>query len=74
MQKIGLFFGTFDPIHKGHLKLINFFIKNTDVEFIWLIITPQSPFKKKKEIQSSSSRLELISIALEGNSKLKLIQ
>ena len=72
MQKIGLFFGTFDPIHKGHLKLINFFIKNTDVEFIWLIITPQSPFKKKKEIQSSSSRLELISIALKENSKVKI--
>ena len=72
MQKIGLFFGTFDPIHKGHLELINFFIKNSDLEFVWLILTPQSPLKKKTEIQSSSSRLELISIALEGNSKVKI--
>ena len=72
MQKIGLFFGTFDPIHKGHLELINFFVKNSDLEFVWLVLTPQSPFKKKTEIQSSSSRLELISMALEGNSKVKI--
>ena len=40
MQKIGLFFGSFDPIHKGHLKLAEHFVNSSDLDFIWFVITP----------------------------------
>ena len=46
MQKIGLFFGSFDPIHKGHLKLAEHFVNSSDLDFIWFVITPENPFKK----------------------------
>ena len=46
MQKIGLFFGTFDPIHNGHLQLAKYFVEQTDLEGVWFVITPQNPFKQ----------------------------
>ena len=46
MEKIGLFLGTFNPIHNGHLKLASFFYENDQLDFIWFVITPQSPWKK----------------------------
>jgi len=47
MQKIGLFFGTFDPIHNGHLQLATYFSEQTDLDEIWFVITPQNPFKQE---------------------------
>lgn len=48
MKNIGLFFGSFNPIHFGHLAVAQYFTENTDLEQVWLVISPQSPFKKKK--------------------------
>ncbi len=47
MKKIGCFPGTFDPIHFGHLKLINFFLEKSDLDEVWIIITPLNPLKSK---------------------------
>ena len=49
MKKVGLYFGTFNPIHNGHLALGNYFIKNTDIDEVRFIVSPQNPFKEKKE-------------------------
>ena len=47
MKNVGLFFGSFNPIHLGHLAVANFFTQNGNLAEVWLVISPQSPFKKK---------------------------
>ena len=60
MQQIGLFFGTFNPIHNGHLILANHFAEHTNLDQIWLVITPQNPFKQKLSMLANNHRLELV--------------
>lgn len=60
MQQIGLFFGTFNPIHNGHLILANHFAEHTDLDQIWFVVTPQNPFKQKLSMLSNNHRLELV--------------
>ncbi|MDC0960675.1 adenylyltransferase/cytidyltransferase family protein, partial [Flavobacteriaceae bacterium] len=60
MKKIGLYFGTFNPIHIGHLILANHFAETTDLDEVWLVVTPQNPMKKKDSILSNHHRLELV--------------
>lgn len=47
-MKIGLYFGTFNPIHAGHLIIANHMAENSDLDQVWLVVTPHNPFKKKK--------------------------
>ena len=70
-MKIGLFFGTFNPIHIGHLILANYLIEFTDLDEVWLVITPMSPFKQKKSLLENHHRLALTNIAVENFEKLK---
>ena len=72
MSKICLFFGTFDPIHKGHLHLARYFAKQTDLDEVWLVITPQNPFKQKKEILPDKDRLEMVKRAIHADPQLRL--
>ena len=72
MSKIGLFFGTFDPIHIGHLQLANYFAEETDLDSVWLVITPQNPFKKDLKILANSERMQIISRAIKNCPKLKV--
>ncbi len=60
MQKIGLYFGTFDPIHNGHLILANHFAEHTDLDQVWLVVSPQNPFKQKQRMLANHHRLELV--------------
>ncbi|MFO7746153.1 MAG: nicotinate (nicotinamide) nucleotide adenylyltransferase [Psychroflexus sp.] len=71
MKKIGLYFGTFNPFHIGHLIIANHLAENTDLDEIWLVITPQSPFKKKNNLLDNHHRFELVYRATEGYEKLK---
>ena len=50
MKKIGLFFGTFNPIHNGHLKVANYFLEKDHLDEVWLVVSPQSPFKEKENL------------------------
>jgi len=59
MKKIGLYPGTFNPIHNGHITLVNYFINNTELDEVWVVLTPQNPFKKNNHLIEDNYRLEM---------------
>ncbi len=70
-KKTGLFFGTFNPIHIGHLIIANHMAENSDLEEIWLVVTPHNPHKKKKTLLDNNQRLEMVYRACEDYPKLQ---
>jgi nicotinate-nucleotide adenylyltransferase len=60
MKKIGLFFGTFDPLHIGHVSIARYFIKKLHLDELWLVVTPLNPFKKTQNISNELKRLEMV--------------
>jgi nicotinate-nucleotide adenylyltransferase len=71
MKKIGLFFGSFNPIHVGHLVLGNYMADNTDLSEVWFVVSPQNPHKQKVNLLEDHHRLAMVRIAVEDNNKLK---
>lgn len=71
-MKIGLFFGSFNPVHHGHLILANYFLNYTDIEKLWFIVSPHNPFKENKTLLSEYSRLHLLKIATEGDTRIRV--
>ncbi len=72
-MKIGLFFGSFNPIHVGHLILANTMAWNTDLEQVWLVVSPQNPFKKTKSLLHEFDRFDMVRTAIDDNPKLRAI-
>ncbi|MGB3774388.1 MAG: nicotinate (nicotinamide) nucleotide adenylyltransferase [Leeuwenhoekiella sp.] len=70
-MKIGLYFGTFNPIHIGHLIIANHIAEYGDLDKVWLIITPLNPFKKKSSLLNDHHRYQLVLEALENYPKLE---
>ena len=70
-MNIGLYFGTFNPIHVGHLIIANYMVENSDLDEVWLVVTPHNPFKKKKTLLENYHRLELVHLATENYDKIK---
>ena len=64
MKNIGLLFGSFNPIHIGHIKLAKHFIETTDLKEIWFVVTPKNPFKKAQTLLNKKDRLKLVNLAL----------
>ena len=69
-MKIGLYFGTFNPIHIGHLIVANHFAENTDLDQIWCVVTPQNPFKAEQSILNNNHRFEMVYRAIKGFPKI----
>ncbi|QYA24751.1 nicotinate-nucleotide adenylyltransferase [Gramella sp. MT6] len=70
-RKVGLFFGTFNPIHTGHLIIANHMAEYSDLEEVWLVVTPHNPHKKKNTLLDNHHRLEMVYRACESYDKLK---
>tara|TARA_R110002020_G_scaffold145603_4_gene319697 strand:- start:126937 stop:127527 length:591 start_codon:yes stop_codon:yes gene_type:complete len=70
-KNIGLYFGTFNPIHIGHLAIANHMAEFSELDEIWLVVTPHNPFKKKSTLLDNHHRLEMVRLATEHYPKLK---
>ncbi|WBX71519.1 nicotinate (nicotinamide) nucleotide adenylyltransferase [Tenacibaculum retecalamus] len=71
MKNIGLYFGTFNPIHIGHLIIANHMVENSDLDEIWMVVTPHNPFKKKSTLLNNNHRLEMVYLATKQYDKIK---
>lgn len=70
-MNIGLFFGSFNPIHVGHLIVANTMATNSDLDQVWFVVSPQNPFKKAKSLLHEFDRLDMVERAIADNSRLK---
>ena len=70
-KNIGLFFGTFNPVHVGHLILANFMAQQPNIDEVWMVVTPRNPFKEKDTLLEDIHRLALVREAVENNPLLE---
>lgn len=70
-MKIGLYFGTYNPIHVGHLVIANYMAEYTGLDQVWLVVSPQNPLKEKSTLLADYHRLALVRIAIDDNPKLR---
>jgi len=71
MQRIGLFFGSFNPIHTGHLIIANYMANYTTLDEVWLVVTPHNPLKKKESLINQYDRLEMVNLAIEKTENIR---
>ena len=70
-MKIALYFGTFNPIHIGHLIIANHMAEHSDLDQIWMVVTPHNPLKKKSTLLDDHHRLQMVHLATENFPKIK---
>ena len=70
-MRIGLYFGSFNPIHTGHLIIANHILNNTALQKIWFVVSPQNPFKPSSSLLNEYDRLHLVQIAVENDDRLR---
>jgi len=71
-MKIGLFFGSFNPIHNGHLMVASFVANHSDLKQVWLVVSPQNPLKPQGSLLNEYDRLHLAKLAIEDDTQLKV--
>lgn len=71
MPKVGLFFGSFNPVHVGHMIIANFMATQTDLEEVWMVVSPHNPLKPKKSLARDHDRLHLVRLAIGDNPNIK---
>ncbi len=72
-MKIGLYFGSFNPIHNGHLIIAQHVLNETDLHQVWFVVSPQNPFKQQKHLLNEYDRLHLVNLAIEKATQLKAV-
>ncbi|HYM93189.1 MAG TPA: nicotinate (nicotinamide) nucleotide adenylyltransferase [Chitinophagaceae bacterium] len=71
-MKIGLFFGSFNPVHVGHLIIANHILNETEIKKIWFIVSPQNPFKAETNLLNEYHRLHFLQLATDGDKRVKV--
>lgn len=71
-MKIGLFFGSFNPIHVGHLIIANTMVEDADIERVWFVVSPLNPFKSSKSLLHEFDRLDMVEMAIVDNFDLEV--
>lgn len=71
-QKIGLYFGSFNPIHTGHLIIANFLMEAAELDEVWWVVSPQNPHKKSNTLLNEYDRLKMVEMAIEGNDRFQV--
>ncbi len=70
-MKTGLYFGSFNPIHIGHMAIANFMIEFSELEQLWFVVSPQNPLKEKKTLLKDYHRLEMVQLAVEDDDRFR---
>ncbi len=70
-MKIGLYFGSFNPVHVAHLIIANHILNDTDIEKVWFVVSPQNPFKAESNLLNEYHRLHLVRLATEDDNRIK---
>lgn len=70
-MKIGLYFGSFNPLHIGHLAIANYMVEFSDLDEIWLVVSPQNPLKKKSSLLNEFDRFDMVELALKDDLRIK---
>lgn len=70
-MKIGLYFGSFNPIHIGHMAIANYFVEYTDLDELWFVVSPHNPLKEKKTLLDDHARLDLVQLAIKDDPRFK---
>ena len=70
-MKIGLYFGSFNPVHNGHLIIAMHLANNTSLQQIWFVVSPQNPLKQSNSLINEHHRKHLIDLAIDGEKKLR---
>ncbi len=71
-ERIGLFFGSFNPIHNGHMMLANYMVEFTDLQKLWFIVSPQNPLKEKKSLLQEHHRLDMVIKAIDDDPRFEV--
>ncbi|MDE5586230.1 MAG: nicotinate-nicotinamide nucleotide adenylyltransferase, partial [Muribaculaceae bacterium] len=72
MKKAGVFGGSFDPIHNGHIRLAQYVLDHTDLDEVWLMVSPLNPLKPQGYVASDAERLEMARLAVAGHPGIKV--
>jgi nicotinate-nucleotide adenylyltransferase len=70
-MKIGLYFGSFNPVHTGHCIIASHFVEHTDLDRVWMVVSPQNPFKESSSLLNEYHRLHMVKLAIENDTRLK---
>ncbi|MBP5548254.1 MAG: nicotinate-nucleotide adenylyltransferase [Bacteroidales bacterium] len=71
MKHVGLFFGSFNPIHVGHLIVANSMLQLSDIDEVWFVLSPQNPFKERKTLLADHHRMQMLRIAIDDNYSMR---